>query len=156
MKWSERITISRPLPEVKQAIVDAEELLAWSAWPEATGYSCRIDGDGRSVGSQIVFTDPHGVVQGRQVLETVRDDVVDFRLHNRGPGGREMHPHLRFRLVDLDGSHTQVHLDFEAEAPLPFGARHVVEAIMGRRVRALHVKDLEQLKAHVENGIGRS
>lgn len=156
MQWSESIAIRRPLPEVKQAIVEAEELLAWSAWPEATGYTCRIEGDGRSVGSQIVFTDPRGIIQGRQVLDSVGDDVVAFQLHNRGPGGREMNPHLRFRLVEVDASHTLVNLDFKARAPLPPGLRHLIEAVMGRRVRALHVKDLEQLKAHVERRNVRS
>ncbi|WP_157868783.1 hypothetical protein [Mycolicibacterium chubuense] len=36
-------------------------------------------------------------------------------------------------------------------APLPPGLRHLVEAAMSRRVRSLHVKDLDQLKAHVES-----
>jgi hypothetical protein len=44
-----------------------------------------------------------------------------------------------------------VHLDFRAAAPLPAGVRQVAEALLGRRVRALHVKDLELLKAHVES-----
>ncbi|HXV92158.1 MAG TPA: SRPBCC family protein [Pseudonocardia sp.] len=57
-----------------------------------------------------------------------------------------------FRFEDLDGSRTRVHLDFRATAPLPSGARHVAEVLLGRRVRRLHVEDLQLLKAHVEKG----
>lgn len=150
MQWTESVTIERPLARVRQAIADENELLQWSAWPEATGYTCRIDGDGRSVGSAIVFTDRKGTTQGRQILHALDERSVDYRMRNRGPGGREMTPHLTFRLEDVDGARTRVHLDFHAEAPLPPGLRQLVEAAMGRRVRRLHVKDLDQLKAHVE------
>ncbi|RZT18233.1 polyketide cyclase/dehydrase/lipid transport protein [Mycobacterium sp. BK558] len=151
MEWSETVTIDQPLARVRQAIADENELLAWSAWPEATGYTCRIEGDGLSVGSAIVFTDAKGTTQGRQELHSLDEHTVDYRLRNRGPGGREMTPHLRFRLEDVDGDRTRVHLDFQATAPLPPGLRHLVEAVMGRRVRRLHIKDLQQLKQHVEN-----
>ncbi len=63
MQWTESVTIDRPLARVRQAIADENELLQWSAWPEATGYTCRIDGDGRSIGSAIVFTDTKGTTQ---------------------------------------------------------------------------------------------
>jgi carbon monoxide dehydrogenase subunit G len=151
MQWTESITIDRPPARVRQAIADENELLQWSAWPEATGYTCRIDGDGRSVGSAIVFTDTKGTTQGRQILHAFDEHTVDYRLRNRGPGGREMTPKLRFRLEGIDGERTRVHLDFQATAPLPPGLRHLVEAAMSRRVRRLHVKDLDQLKAHVES-----
>lgn len=151
MKWSESITIDRPVGEVRRAVADEHELLRWSAWPEATGYTCAIEGDGRSIGSTIVFTDRRGTVQGRQVLHAVDGHTVEYRLRNRGPGGREMTPHVLYRFDDLDGARTRVHLDFEAVAPLPPGLRHLVEAVMGRRVRRLHVKDLQQLKGHLEN-----
>ncbi|MGZ8802917.1 MAG: SRPBCC family protein [Mycobacterium sp.] len=151
MEWSESIVVDRPAAEVLRAVADESELLLWSAWPQATGYACAIEGDGRTVGSAIVFTDKKGVVQGRQVLHDVDDHTVDYRLRNRGPGGREMTPHVRFRFDELDGARTRVILDFQAAAPLPPGLRHLVEAIMGRRVRRLHVKDLQQLKQHVES-----
>ncbi len=151
MKWTESIVVDRPAAEVLRAVADEHELLQWSAWPEATGYTCAIDGDGHTVGSAIVFTDKKGVIQGRQVLHDVDDDTVDYRMRNRGPGGRDMTPHLLFRFDDVDGARTRVHLDFQAAAPLPPGLRHIVEAVMSRRVRRLHVKDLEQLKQHVES-----
>lgn len=150
MEWSESIVVDRPLAQVRQAVADEYQLMQWSAWPEATGYTCAVHGDGQSLGSAIVFTDRHGVEQGRQRLTLVEARRVEYRLANRGPGGREMTPEVDYRLDDIDGVRTRVHLDFRATAPLPPGLRHIAEAVLGRRVRALHVKDLELLKAHVE------
>lgn len=150
MEWSESIRIDAPVDRVRAAVLEGEQLLQWSAWPEATGYTCRIEGDGRSIGSAIVFSDDKGVEQGRQVLTAADDHEVAFRLRNRGPGGREMTPHVRFRFDDIDGARTRVHLDFHATVPLPPGPRHLVEAVMGRRVHRLHIKDLHNLKEHVE------
>jgi hypothetical protein len=67
-----------------------------------------------------------------------------------------MTPEVDFRLDALDESHTRVHLDFRAAAPLPPGVRQIAELLLGRRVRRLHVEDLELLKAHVENGPERT
>jgi carbon monoxide dehydrogenase subunit G len=151
MQWTESIEVDRPLAQVQAAIADEHRLMAWSAWPAATGFTCAVDGDGRSVGSAIVFRDAAGVEQGRQRLTRVEPDRVEYRLRNRGPGGREMTPEIDFRLVPLDGGRTRVHLDFRATAPLPPGARQLAELLLGRRVRRLHVEDLDLLKAHVEN-----
>lgn len=150
MQWTETIVVDRPLEQVQAAIADENQLMAWSAWPEATGYVCSVDGDGRTLGSSIVFRDRDGVEQGRQRLTLVQPDRVEYRLRNRGPLGRDMTPEVDFRLDPLDPSRTRVHLDFRATAPLPPGARHLAELLLGRRVRRLHVKDLEMLKAHVE------
>jgi hypothetical protein len=120
------------------------------AWPSATGYRCAIEGDGRSPGSAIVFSDREGVEQGRQRLTRVERDRVEYRLRNRGPRGREMTPEVDFRLEPLDDTRTRVHLDFRATVPLPPGARQIAELLLGRRVRRLHVEDLRLLKAHVE------
>ncbi|QJY51163.1 hypothetical protein [Pseudonocardia broussonetiae] len=108
-------------------------------------------GDGRSIGSAIVFRNRTGVEQGRQRLTRIETDRIDYRLRNKGPRGREMTPEVDFRLEALDDTRTRVHLDFRATAPLPPGARQLAELLLGRRVRRLHVKDLELLKAHVEN-----
>lgn len=150
MKWTESIVVARPREQVLAAIADEHQLMAWSAWPNATGFSCAVDGDGTSVGSAIVFRDRAGVEQGRQLLTRVATDRVEYRLRNRGPFGREMTPEVDFRLEALDDTRTRVHLDFRATAPLPIGARQLAELLLGRRVRRLHVEDLEQLKAHVE------
>ena len=150
MEWTESIDIDRPLGQVQAAIADEHELMAWSAWPQATGYSCAVDGDGRSVGSAIVFRSPDGVEQGRQRLARVAPGRVEYRLRNRGPRGREMTPEVDFRLEPLGAAATRVHLDFRASVPLPPGLRHVAELVLARRVRRLHVADLRQLKDHVE------
>lgn len=150
MEWTESIVVDRPLEQVQAAIADEHRLMAWSAWPRATGYSCAVDGDGRSIGSAIVFRDRTGAEQGRQRLTRVEPERVEYRLRNKGPRGREMTPEIDFRLEALGGGGTRVHLDFRARAPLPPGVRQLAELIIGRRVRRLHVEDLELLKAHVE------
>ena len=83
-------------------------------------------------------------------MTSVEPDRIEYRLRNRGPAGREMTPEVDFRLDDLDGTRTRVHLDFRATAPLPPGARQLAELVLGRRVRRLHVEDLRLLKLHVE------
>ena len=152
MEWTESIVVDRPIDQVQAAIADEHQLMAWSAWPKATGYSCAVDGEGRSIGSAIVFRDRAGVEQGRQRLTRVETERVEYRLRNKGPRGRDMTPEVDFRLDALDDSHTRVHLDFRAAAPLPPGVRQIAELLLGRRVRRLHVEDLAQLKARVENG----
>lgn len=61
MRWTESVVVERPVAVVQAAIADEHELMAWSAWPAGTGYSCRVDRDGVSPGSAIVFTDRRGV-----------------------------------------------------------------------------------------------
>lgn len=150
MEWTESIVVDRPLDQVQRAVADEHQLMRWSAWPRATGFTCAVDGDGRSPGSTIVFRDRTGAEQGRQRLTRVEPDRVEYRLRNRGPRGREMTPEIDFRLEPLGAARTRVHLDFRATAPLPPGARHLAELLLGRRVRRLHVEDLRLLKAHVE------
>lgn len=150
MQWSESVIVDRPLAEVHPAVADQHQLMRWSAWPEATGFTCAVDGDGTSVGSAIVFRDRRGREQGRQVVEEVSPTLVRNRLRNRGPGGREVRPEVDFRLEALDDRRTRVWLDFRIDPPLPPVLKQVAEAVIRRRVRPLHVRDLEQLKAHVE------
>ncbi len=45
-------------------MLDQHTVIKWLAWPEATGYPCAVSGDGRSVGSEIVFADPSGKHMG--------------------------------------------------------------------------------------------
>jgi hypothetical protein len=97
-----------------------------------------------------VFRDKHGVEQGRQRRGLVAADRIEYRLSNRGPRGRTMAPEVDFRLHPLGEGRTEVLLDFRVEVPLPPVLRQLAEAVIGRRVRALHVKDLQQLKLHVE------
>ncbi len=150
MEWTESVVVDRPRSEVMAAIADEHELMQWSAWPEATGYSCRVDGDGISLGSSIVFTDRKGREQGRQRLALVTEDRVEYRLSNRGPAGRPVNPEVDFRVEPVTDQRTRVFLDFRVSPPLPFGLRQVAEAILRRPARKLHVEDLRLLKQHVE------
>lgn len=153
MEWSERIAIDRPLPDVHSAIANQHEFMAWSAWSEAAGYTCVVDGDGVSIGSEIVCTSPKGVEQGRQRLTTVLPRRIEYRLRDRGPAGREMTPEVDFLLEPLDDNRTQVELHFRNEIPLPWGLRHLLARIMTKRIRGLHAEDLRLLKEHVESGV---
>ena len=150
MRWTERIDIDRPASQVRRAIADEHQLMQWSAWPAATGYTCAVDGDGTSLGSAIVFRDDAGTEQDRQRLTKVAADRVEYRLHNRGPAGRDMTPEVDFRIQALSSTSTRVHLDSRNQVPLPPPLCQIASAVIGRRVRALHVEDLRLLKAHVE------
>lgn len=150
MRWTESIDIDAPPGRVRPALADEHQVVAWSAWPAATGFVCEIDGDGTSVGSSIVMRDASGTEQGRQRLASVTEDRVEYRLSNRGPGGRTMTPEVDFRVEPLASGRTRVHLDFRATPPVPQPLRALVELVMSRKVRALHVEDLRLLKAHVE------
>ena len=150
MQWTESIDIDGPRATVNDAIADENTLMQWSAWPAATGYTCAVDGDGRTIGSDIVFRDADGVEQGRQKLTAVTDDRIEYRLRNRGPGGRDITPEVDFRLEGIDAGRTRVHLDFRARASLPPGIRQLAELVIGRRIRRLHREDLELLKRYVE------
>lgn len=153
MRWSEPVTIGRPREVVLSAVVDAYEVMAWSAWPQATGFTCSVDRDGTSVGSQIVFRSKDGREQGGQRLTAVGDTRVEYWLRTRGPGGREMTPSVDFTLAKCAASpgSTRVTMHFQGDVPLPTPLRQVVEAGLGRRVRALHIQDLRDLTAHVDS-----
>jgi hypothetical protein len=154
MQWRESIDIEADQATVLAAIADEHAVMQWSAWPQATGFTCSVDGDGRTLGSEIVFVDKSGVEQGRQKLTAVTKDRVEYRLRNRGPGGRDIEPEVDFVVEPLGPGTTRVHLDFRATPPVPALLRPLVERAMARRVRALHVEDLRLLKAYVEDGSG--
>ena len=62
-----------------------------------------------------------------------------------------MTPEVDFRLDELTPGTTRVHLDFRNQVPLPPPLRQLAGSVIGRKVRALHVADLQLLKAHVEH-----
>lgn len=150
MQWIESITIDRPKATVYAAVVDQHVLMQWSAWPEATGFTCRVEGDGTSPGSQIVFSDAEGVVQGRQTLLSEDGTLVRNQMKNRGPRGRDIEPRVDFRVEELGPTSTRVSLEFEVEPPVPALLKPIAARWLTKSIRPLHVKDLEQLKALVE------
>lgn len=60
MTWTETIDIDAPAEDVFDAMLDQDRVMSWSAWPEATGFTCSVEGDSRSPGSEIVFRDKKG------------------------------------------------------------------------------------------------
>ena len=137
------VVVDRSLTAVQAVIADEQQLMQWSAWPQATGFTCAIDGDGRSLGSAIVFRDGKGVEQGRQRLTPVTPGPGLVPAAQPRPGRSGHDPRGRLPARARRPVPNRVHFDFRADVPLPAGLRHLAEAVMGRRVRALHVKDLE-------------
>ncbi len=150
MHWIESIDIDAPHDVVYEAVLDQSTLMRWSAWPSATGFTCAVEGDGRSPGSQIVFQDAKGVEQGRQTLVSSDGELVRNVMRNRGPGGRPVEPSVDFRVTALSPERTRVALEFAVEPPVPRLLRPLAQRWLQRSIRPLHVKDLEQLKQLVE------
>ena len=150
MRWTESIHVGQTPEKVFEAIRDQHVLMQWSAWPEATGYTCTVEGDGRSVGSEIVFRSSDGVEQGRQRITAVEHDIVRNKMRNRGPRGTWVEPTVDFR-VEPDGTGSVVHLDFEVTPPVPKILQPVANQYLTRTIRPLHVEDLRRLKALTES-----
>jgi hypothetical protein len=151
MRWTESIYVDRPVDVVFGAVLDQNILMQWSAWPEATGYSCSVDGDGRSVGSSIVFVNTDGVEQGRQWITGVEGRVVRNKLRNQGPRGTFTEPTVDFR-VEPEAAGSRVFLDFDITPPVPRPMRPLANLYLKRKVRPLHIEDLRRLKSLVESG----
>lgn len=123
MHWTETVTIDAPVDVARAAVRDQRHVMAWSAWPEATGFTCSVDGDATSVGSEIVFRDRTGTVQGRQHIVDVTDDgdtrTVVNQLENRGPFGRTMRPRVDFRTTAVNAQRTEVGAGLRRRHPVP-------------------------------------
>lgn len=150
MRWTQSIIIAQTPAKALEAIRDQHVLMRWSAWPEATGYTCAVEGDGRSVGSEIVFRSSDGMEQGRQCITAVEDNAVRNKMRNRGPRGTWVETTVDFR-VEPDGEGSVVHLDFEVTPPVP-KILHPIAGYLSRTIRPLHVEDLRRLKALAESG----
>lgn len=152
MRWTESILITAPRASVYDAVLDQHTLMDWSAWPEATGFTCRVDGDGRAPGSHIVFSDPDGVEQGRQTLVSEDGAIIRNSLRNRGPRGRWITPAVDFVIEAVSPDQTRVLLNFEVDLPVPGLLKPMAHRWLQRSIRPLHVKDLQQPKDLMEAG----
>lgn len=150
ISWSESIEVDRPVDQVYRALHDQHMLMRWSAWPEATGYTCAVDGDGTSTGSSIIFSAASGQEMGRQTITAVTGTSVYNRLRNRGPGGRVVEPEVDLHAESLGPGRTRVRLDFRIEPPVPALLHPVARVFLSRRIRPLHRKDLANLKQLLE------
>lgn len=148
--WTEEVEVSVPAAAAREAVVDQQRVMGWSAWPAATGYTCAVEGDGRSPGSAIVFRDRDGVERGRQTITDVSEGSVDNRLRNQGPGGRLVEPRVRFRVEPLSSRRCRVSLDFELRPPVPRVLHPVAALLLRGRIRPLHRADLANLKRELE------
>jgi uncharacterized protein YndB with AHSA1/START domain len=151
MRWTESVFVAQTPEKVFEAIRDQNVLMQWSAWPEATGYTCAVEGDGRAVGSEIVFRSSDGIEQGRQRMTAVEPGIVRNTMRNRGPGGTWVEPNVDFR-VEPQGGGCLVHLDFDVTPPVPRFLHPIANRYLTRSIRPLHVEDLRRLKELVESG----
>lgn len=150
MQWTETIITEAPDDDVYQAVRDQHTPMQGSAWPDTTGSTCRVEGDGTSPGSQIIFTDSKGIEQGRQTLVSADADAVRNRMRDRGPRGRWVSPSVDFHIDPVTPARTRVSLAFDVEPPVPRILKPVANRWLRRSIRLLHVKDLQQPKDLVE------
>lgn len=150
MEWTDAITVDRPDTQVFLAISDLHEVGHWWAPVAASGGTCSIQGDGTSSGSALILRDGRGIEQGRLQLVSARLDRVEFRQLSHGPGRRAVDAGLAYRLQDVGASATIVMCDVHVQTRLPAGLRRLAESRLDRHLRAARIRELRQLKAHVE------
>ena len=150
ISWSEFIDIDRPIDQVYPALRDQHILMQWSVWPQATGYTYVVDGDGTSAGSSVIFSAPSGEEAGRQTITAVTATSIHSRLRYRGFGGRVVEPEVDLHAEPLNPGRTRVKLNFRIEPSMPAVLQAVARLILSVRVRPLHRKDLRNLKQLLE------
>lgn len=147
VSYDETITVEAPVEKVYDNIRMQEDLMAWSAWPEATGSTCAVEGTDGAIGAQTVyFTD--GKRSGfQEIVDLKPNQSVVLKLADFGPIPQM--PVLTFDLEELDASRTKVTLHFDNRFKRPF---QVPAKLLGmpKWVRSMHLKDLAGLKAHAE------
>lgn len=145
IRYVERVRVDAPRHEVFGAILRQEELMAWSAWPEATNSDCRVEGEDGVVGTKLVFLTKGKPAGSQTVTNIVENESVTLELEDSSPFGQQ--PTVEFLLEDGDG--TDVTLRFVNTVRRPF---HLVVKGVGIAAwtRELHRKDLQGLKAYAE------
>ncbi|MEO0531370.1 MAG: SRPBCC family protein [Planctomycetota bacterium] len=145
IRYSERVRVNAPREVVFEAILSQEELMAWSAWPEATGSDCRVEGEDGIVGTKLVYLTNGKPAGSQTVTDVAENGSVTLELEDPSPFGQK--PTVKFLVEEGDG--TEVTLQFVNVVRRPF---HLVVKGVGIAAwtRELHRKDLQGLKAYAE------
>lgn len=147
VRYTETIDIDAPAADIYDHIRLQERLMRWSAWPSETGSACVCEGVDGDVGARTVFLTKKGDRFGHQEV-TALDPArrVELVLQSKGP---PQHPKLAFALQPLSDTRTRVLLHFDNEIARPFNLLLRLAGIV-RWTRAMHLKDLQGLKAYAE------
>ncbi len=147
VEYSEKIVVNAPVEQVYNNIRWQDRLMAWSAWPEATGSTCSVENADGAVGARTVFFDEGKRFGHQEIIGLEPNQKVSMTLVDSGP--LKHTPYLDFDLRSLPNQQTEVTLHFDNTYDRPF---HVPAKLFGivKWVRELQIKDLEGLKAYSE------
>jgi hypothetical protein len=145
--YQESVLVNAPPDQVFAAIRSQEDLMAWSAWPAATGSTCRLVGPDNQVGTKVEFITKGKVSGSQTVTEIAPGERVKVALSDPSPFGQLPFVTFYIRSHGVDASAAT--LEFTNTIRRPF--QLIVKGVgIARWVRQLHRKDLAGLKAFCE------
>lgn len=147
VRYSEKIVVNAPIQQVYDHIRLQEDLMQWSAWPEATGSTCSVENTDGSVGARTVFFNKGKRFGHQEIIDLQPNTKVSMTLVDSGP--LKHTPYLDFDLRAISDSQTEVTLRFVNTYQRPFQVPAKLFGVV-KWVRELQIKDLERLKAYSE------
>lgn len=147
VQYVEQINVDASRERVYDAIRQQAQLMQWSAWPEATGSTCSVEGDDGEVGAKTVFFNKGKRFGHQEIIALEVNQRVSMTLVDSGP--LKHIPYLDFELESITKNKTRVVLKFKNTYRRPFQVPARLFGIV-RWVRKLHLKDLDGLKIYVE------